>query len=224
MTANEHHLRAINEVLKEFNLHPDDPWILKGGTALMTCYGLDRFSEDIDLDAARASVSPSKFEKVIEAVCRKQGYTYHFAKKTPTVQRAFINYGDEKRPLKIELSKRRQVVNETAYTHIRGIKVYTLDELAAMKTAAYLSRDKIRDLYDLTFIINEYFAQLSKPTKDVMSRAFEYKDTEQFDYLVATQQDPLIDTKKLETMYLQALQRLGIQGFEESLPAERTSR
>jgi predicted nucleotidyltransferase component of viral defense system len=27
-----------------------DQFILKGGTALARCYGLDRFSEDIDLD------------------------------------------------------------------------------------------------------------------------------------------------------------------------------
>ena len=41
------------EIIKDFLLYLNrvsKDYILKGGTSLMTCYGLDRFSEDIDLD------------------------------------------------------------------------------------------------------------------------------------------------------------------------------
>lgn len=33
-----------------------DQFILKGGTALARCYGLDRFSEDIDLDGTKQDI------------------------------------------------------------------------------------------------------------------------------------------------------------------------
>ena len=33
-----------------------DQFVLKGGTALSLCYGLDRFSEDIDLDGRKQDI------------------------------------------------------------------------------------------------------------------------------------------------------------------------
>lgn len=44
------HKKVIETVLSIFNKNTDK-YILKGGTALMQCYGLDRFSEDIDMDS-----------------------------------------------------------------------------------------------------------------------------------------------------------------------------
>ena len=46
------------KVLKAFVLalnKKSNSYILKGGTSLMLCYGLTRFSEDIDLDAYHIS-------------------------------------------------------------------------------------------------------------------------------------------------------------------------
>lgn len=42
-------MRAICEVIEEEN----KPLVLKGGTALMLCYQIDRFSEDLDFDLSR---------------------------------------------------------------------------------------------------------------------------------------------------------------------------
>lgn len=36
-----------------------DQFVLKGGTALSLCYGLDRFSEDIDLDGRKQELKKS---------------------------------------------------------------------------------------------------------------------------------------------------------------------
>ena len=47
------HRHVIKTFLTELNSCGNDRFILKGGTALMLCYGLDRFSEDIDLDGTR---------------------------------------------------------------------------------------------------------------------------------------------------------------------------
>jgi len=43
------HMKLVGDLLQFLNNH-SDAFVLKGGTALMLCYGLDRFSEGIDLD------------------------------------------------------------------------------------------------------------------------------------------------------------------------------
>lgn len=42
------HERLMRSILQGIG---DTPLVLKGGTALMLAYGLDRFSEDLDFDA-----------------------------------------------------------------------------------------------------------------------------------------------------------------------------
>ena len=42
------HNRLIQTIVKGLS---DKPMVLKGGTALMLAYGLDRYSEDIDYDS-----------------------------------------------------------------------------------------------------------------------------------------------------------------------------
>ena len=79
-----------------------------------------------------------------------------------------------------------------------------------MKASAYSGRDKIRDLYDITFLCTHYWDSLSPAAKDSIRRALEYKDMEQFDYLVETQQDSLIDIGVLEQMFLESFDRLGL--------------
>ncbi len=91
-----------------------------------------------------------------------------------------------------------------------GIVTYTISKLCVLKATAYLSRDKIRDLYDLTFIRDQYFDQLSPEAKDILISAFEYKNLEQFDYLVRTQHDPLIDTSRLQDRCLAMMDKLGL--------------
>ena len=46
------HKQVMLNFLTELNQKSID-YILKGGTALFLCYGLDRFSTDIDLDSKR---------------------------------------------------------------------------------------------------------------------------------------------------------------------------
>ena len=63
---------------------------------------------------------------------------------------------------------------------------------------SYMSRDKIRDLFDVSFIADKYYDQLSPDAKDMLAMALEYKDLGQFDYLIRTQSDPLIDPVQLK--------------------------
>ena len=118
-----------------------DQFVLKGGTALSLCYGLDRFSEDIDLDGRKQDI-----KEIVKRFCVNHGVNFRVAKDTETVKRCIIDYGNDVHPLKIEVSYRNKNLGlEEAskdWTQIHGIKVYGIDALARMKAMAYQGRDK----------------------------------------------------------------------------------
>lgn len=207
---NAKHLIVIKDFLDHVNKYFDNPYVLKGGTALSLCYDLNRFSEDIDFDIIQNKASRKQFFNDVDDFCGSRGYDYRVSKDTETTQRVYVDYGVVGRPLKIEVSYRRIDIPDNILREIDGIQVYCLDELAGMKASAYSGRDKIRDLYDITFLCTHYWDSLSPAAKDSIRRALEYKDMEQFDYLVETQQDSLIDIGVLEQMFLESFDRLGL--------------
>jgi predicted nucleotidyltransferase component of viral defense system len=206
---NEGHRDAIRRVLRFLNTDPN-PYVLKGGTALMECYGLDRFSEDIDLDVLH-KLPAMTFARRMEQIASSLRMGVREGKMTDVVQRVFLDYGNEDRPLKVELSQ-RSVADGKDVVVRQGVQVYSISRLATLKSRAYLQRDKIRDLYDLTFIGTEYFAQLDDRAVDDLRGAFEYQNYDHFDYLTSTQDDPLIDKGVMETRFLQTLSNLGLGG------------
>ena len=198
------HSKTIYAFLDYLNQNSND-FILKGGTALLTCYKLDRFSEDIDLDGKNKGI-----EEIVKGFCDMYGFAYRIAKDTDTVKRYMVNYGNTGKPLKVEVSFRRKEIGTDETTRINGILVYNINTLCIMKTNAYASRDKIRDLYDVSFICNHYFNQLSSQTIALLRTAIEYKGIEQFDYIVREQQDELIDQGKLADDFLSMYDKLGL--------------
>ena len=126
------------------------------------------------------------------------------------MERCFVNYGNAGRPLKIEASYRRKEIPVEETDTIDGIKVYRIEPLCLMKAAAYAGRDKIRDLYDLSFIFNNYYELLSPQAVAVLRNAVEHKGIEQFDYVVRNQPDELIDSDKLAVDFLLMYDKLGL--------------
>ena len=204
------HGQTIKDFLKFLN-EKTDKFILKGDTALAQCYKLTRFSEDIDLDSVKENIIP-----YVEKFCQERKYQFRIAKDTETVKRCFVNYGNDKKPLKIEISYRRKNIPESDFTTINNIKVYTIDNLAHMKAMAYNARDKLRDMYDLAFICEKYWEEISKPTKKTIREALEYKGLEQFEYIVQTQQDELINEEELLTKFLQMYEKVELQVEEQN--------
>ena len=198
------HDRAITDFAAWLNAKSDN-FILKGGTALYLCYGLDRFSEDIDLDGREKGL-----ETLVAGFCEACGYSFRVAKKTETVERCFVHYGNEGKPLKIEASFRRKTIDPAETQIVNGILVYNIEPLCIMKINAYTNRDKIRDLYDVTFICKRFFDLLSPQTIALLRSAVEYKGIEQFDFLIKDQQDELIDSGKLAEDFLDMYDRLGL--------------
>lgn len=197
--------KVICDFLKYLNSISDE-YILKGGTALLTCYNLDRFSEDIDLD----SNNKNKIKKIVDTYCSKKNYNYRIAKDTGTTKRFFIHYGNIIHPLKIEVSFRSLILNSDCHK-INGIQVYSINKLMNLKLNAYNTRDTIRDLYDVTFIAKNYWHSLTPEIKSNLNESLHYKGLEHFDYILYTSNDKLINKDKLTVDFLDLLNKLQIK-------------
>lgn len=147
-------MRAIAEDLMDL------PMVLKGGTALLLCYGLDRFSEDLDFDAPRRFNLAGRVERVLSRFAQES--SIKVVKDTATVQRLKVHYrkGAVDRLLKIETSFRQTPATNSVEIH-SGIKTYKVSSLIDQKLAALVGRTKARDLYDVAFLARTYRAEFS---------------------------------------------------------------
>lgn len=197
----EEHKKVIINFLNYLNKNSEN-YILKGGTALYLCYGLNRFSEDIDLNSRSRNI-----EKIIKEFCINSHYNYTIKKNTPTTQRYTIDYNNEiKTPLKIEVSHRDNIDNDILnkkINTINGIKVYSIDKLFGLKITALAGRDKIRDIFDICFIYNNYRDKINSDDIEKLQEALENKDNENYiDYLIKTQKDSLINEEILKESFI----------------------
>jgi hypothetical protein len=62
------HQNVISSFLNHVNTRTD-AFVLKGDTALLTCYGLDRFSKDIDFDGK--SQPKESIMSLVESFCHE---------------------------------------------------------------------------------------------------------------------------------------------------------
>ncbi|WP_198266664.1 nucleotidyl transferase AbiEii/AbiGii toxin family protein [sulfur-oxidizing endosymbiont of Gigantopelta aegis] len=148
------HVSFMMEITKSV---ADTPMVLKGGTALLLAYGLDRFSEDLDFDSTQAI----NLEKRIYDAGKRSKVRIGkiFVKKnTGTTRRYIVNYEGRHRPrsLKIETSFRKSAIENESTEILNGIKVYKLNTLISQKLDAGLNRSKVRDLYDIAFLSRNY--------------------------------------------------------------------
>lgn len=134
----------------------DTPMVLKGGTALMLMYGLDRYSEDLDFDSTKAI----SIETRVKDALRKTKITISAITKkkdTNTVKRWMVRYtgpaGDGS--VKVEVSFREDQIDPETHLTLNNIKVYKISELINQKLNAAVHRSKIRDLYDLAYLSRE---------------------------------------------------------------------
>jgi predicted nucleotidyltransferase component of viral defense system len=148
------HVDIMARISQEFS---DTPMVLKGGTALLLCYGLDRYSEDLDFDST-TYINP---EKKIKAAFSETKFLLHKidnVKKTDSVRRWKIYYEGPagNLPLKFEVSYRKERIPSNLVTNINGVQVYIKEELINQKLSAAKQRAKVRDLFDLSYLSNMF--------------------------------------------------------------------
>ena len=102
------------------------------------------------------------------------------------------------------------------------IRSYPIDTLAQMKMTAFMSRNRIRDLYDVLYITNNYWEELSQPIQRLYRTGFLEKGIEQFDLICATQDDDLIDKDSLAESFLKALDKAKIAHTTEEIRPYRS--
>ena len=165
----ELHVLFMREILLSINLK-NYPTYLKGGTALLLCYELDRFSEDIDLDSEKSF----NLETTIKEASRKLGVvidSINIPKDTETTKRYKIHYNGDMY-LKIETSFRNKI-NDNDVSIINGIKVYNPEIIIGMKLSAIYgerARTKARDFHDIIFLAKNYASLFSKEQTDSFMR------------------------------------------------------
>lgn len=150
--AQQIHLRMMRAVLGAVQ---ETPLVLKGGTALLLCYGLDRFSEDLDFDSAKKLNLESRLQNALAPLTLSLRITR--TKDTDTVQRYRIEYDASAITgrLKVEISF-RTAVSEADVVLRAGIRTYRAAQLIAQKTNALENRTVARDLYDIHFLAQHH--------------------------------------------------------------------
>ena len=125
--------------------------VLHGGTAIWRCYSGSRFSEDIDVYIERDVGRINEFFRQLEAM------GFSIIKKRIKENSLYSKLLMDRTELRFEavFKKVKGIVKE--YETYEGIllNIYTLlpEELVIEKVNAYKKRRKIRDLYDIFFLL-----------------------------------------------------------------------
>lgn len=185
------------ELIKEILPLLGDNYILKGGTALKLYYGLDRYSDDIDLD------SVSGYMNIKNHLSKHKDFNkweVQHKKSTDTVSRFMIDYKATNHngayPLKIEISSRNKNLLSNKlleYQKINDVNVYSLKELINQKINAYSNRDKIRDFYDIAFLLENHKEDFTNEQIISFYQKTYYKGLDEISFLL----DNEIKTQKL---------------------------
>ena len=154
----ECHEQYMRKILHEiFTSSIKDFLAFKGGTLTYFCYGLERFSTDIDLDI----LNLDKETEIIDTM-REILYVLGEVKNETlgkTLHRWIFRYDEKSMNIKVELNKRVRKSNTYDFQEIDGIKIPTMapESIFANKVVALSERFKNRDLYDVYFFLKHNF-------------------------------------------------------------------
>jgi len=156
-------VRLMYNIAQQITSDTGNSFVLKGGTALMLAYGLPRYSTDLDFDGKHSGVDISDSIAAGATNAGIIGGRVNWKKNTDITSRHMLHYPESKdAPLKVEVSYRQaNQVDEADITEIDGMRVYKIEKLAELKTAAFRNRLRARDIFDIDFIIEHYAQAVS---------------------------------------------------------------
>jgi len=131
-----------------------------GGTMLRLCFGLNRYSVDLDFWLTK-KIDKKKLYREIKAYLAGQYVLKDSADKFYTVLFE-LKSKDYPRSLKIEIRKEiKKVKTEQAIAYSRYsngqvfLKIVSLESMMESKIKAFLDRKEIRDVFDMEFLIKK---------------------------------------------------------------------
>jgi predicted nucleotidyltransferase component of viral defense system len=126
--------------------------IIHGGTAIWRCYNGNRFSEDVDVYISRDLSKIEEFFKSLENI------GFKIIKKRVKEASLYSELEFNRTPVRFEATyqAKKQFLKKYETSESFFINVYTLspEDLVIEKVETYLKRRKIRDLYDISFLIS----------------------------------------------------------------------
>ena len=142
--------QAQDLIIKElYNVFNEE--VLHGGTSIWRCYKGNRFSEDIDVYIQK------DIKKLDELFDRFKKIGFIIEKRKITENSLYSNLKFNRISVRFEALFKRINGALMEYENSDGnvIMVYSLtpEELIKEKVNAYLNRNKIRDLYDIFFLL-----------------------------------------------------------------------
>lgn len=193
------HIEVMSSIVKAVS---DTTLILKGGTALLLIYGLDRFSEDLDFDSQKKIRLENRIRDAIKFPIRIQ--SIDILKDTDTVTRYRVIYSSpdaKENRLKIEISYRNKLGGTAKI--INGIKVYDIPSLIDQKLLALEHRTQARDLYDISFLTKHYSDQFSDTQRKKISLLISDIDSLEKRFMPAFEQDEILSDKDISKIILE---------------------
>ena len=134
--------------------------IFCGGTMLRLCFGLDRFSVDLDFWLAGQIDSKELFKKLRD--CLNSFYKLTDSADKFNTLLFELRSPDYPRSLKLEIRKQpkevpiEQAIAYSKYSNTQVIlKAASLKYMVAAKIEAFLERGEIRDVFDLEFLLKK---------------------------------------------------------------------
>ena len=134
--------------------------VFGGGTMLRLCFGLNRYSVDLDFWVIK-KIDPNKlFIDIKKAL--EQGYKIKDHKNKHNTLLFEIRSKNYPRSLKIEIRKELKKINtENAIAYSPNyniqvlLKVVSLENMMASKIETFLNRKEIRDVFDMEFLLKK---------------------------------------------------------------------
>ena len=179
--------RAQDIIVEEMGKHFDQV-VLHGGTAIWRCYKGNRFSEDVDV------YIPKDIEKINDFFekLKKRGFILEKKKigenslySNLKFENIFVKFEALFKTIKGELKE-----YETVEGNLITIRTLLPEEIIKEKINAYLNRIKIRDLYDIFFLLR-YVNEINKINEDLKKLIKEFRNP--------------IDEKNLELLIITGL-------------------
>lgn len=176
-----------------------DNAVFHGGTSIWRCYKGNRFSEDIDVYLTKDLKKINEFFDLLE----KKGFIIE--KKKITENSIFSTLKLNKENVRFEAIFKKISGSLKEYETAEGnfITVYALipEELIKEKINAYLNRQKIRDLYDIFFLLR-YVENLSSVKKELKELIVKFKNPEDENNLKILILEGLVPNKEKMLEYI----------------------
>jgi len=159
-TLKKHEIFEIEALKKLKNSNLLRPLVFGGGTMLRLCYGLNRYSTDLDF----WFISKIDTKKYSEKLIKNLGNSYEITDSQIKHYTILAEFRSKNHPtrLKIEIRKEpkecdiQNAIAFSPYSPIQVIlKAHTLEQMMKNKIEAALDRRDIRDCFDIEFLMRQ---------------------------------------------------------------------